>query len=154
MTKQTLLTIAVVLLLAMNGVTVWSLLRHPHRPPGPPPEERPKMLVIDRLGFSADQVAKYEQLISAHRQAIETNDMRLREAREALFNDLRHPDDAVRDSLANVIGGLQAAVERVNHDHFAQVRALCRPDQLPKFDALIGELSGFFGQRPPPGPRP
>ncbi len=113
-------------------------------------------MVIERLGFDDEQAVKYEELIAQHRQAIGENDRRIREAREALFDDLRTPVPTKRDSLANVIGGLQAAVERINHDHFGQVRALCRPEQLPKFDALIGELAGFFGQPPPPppGPRP
>lgn len=155
MTKQGLLSIAVVLLLAMNAATVWLLLRHPGHPPGPPPAQRPKMMVIERLGFDDDQVVKYEALIAQHRRAIGENDRRMREARVALFNDLRAPNDAVRDSIANVIGALQAAVERIHHDHFAQVRSLCRPEQLPEFDALIGELSDLFGQHPPPsGPRP
>lgn len=155
MTKQTLLSIAVGLLLAMNGVAVWLLLQRHDGPPGPPPEERPKRMVIERLGFDKDQVAKYEELITAHRRAIGENDRRMRAAREALFADLRSPVTNVRDSLANVIGGLQTEVERIHHGHFAQVRALCRPDQIPNFDALIGELAGFFGQRPPPhGPRP
>lgn len=154
MTKQGLLSIAVAVLLVMNVVTVWLLLRHPHRPPGPPPGGGPKMMVIERLGFDQEQAAKYEDLIVEHRRAIDENDRRMREARTALFNDLRAPNTAVRDSLANVIGGLQAEVERIHHDHFAQVRGLCHPDQVPKFDALIGELAGFFGQHPPPpGPR-
>lgn len=154
MTKQSLLSVAVLLLLALNGVTVWLLLQHPHRPPGPPPGGGPKMMVIERLGFDEDQVARYEELITEHRKNIGEHDRRMHEVRMALFNDLRAPNIAVRDSLANVIGELQAEVERIHHDHFAQVRALCHPDQVPKFDALIGELSDFFGQGPPPGPRP
>lgn len=153
MTRQGLLTVAVALLLVLNAITLWFLMRRPeHR--GIPPEDRPKMMVIERLGFDAEQVRKYEDLIAAHRKAIGEKDTRIREARMALFNDLQAPSEPARDSIANVIGALQVEVERIHHDHFAAVRTLCRPDQIPKFDTLIGELSGFFGQRPPPGHRP
>lgn len=154
MTKQRLLAIAVVLLLVLNGITVAMLLKGHHRPDGPPPEDRPKRMVIERLGLDEGQVERYEALIAQHRAAIGEKDGAIRAARTALFMDLREGNAAYRDSLITVITDLQASVERIHYDHFADVRALCRPDQRPKFDALIGELAGFFGAHRPRGPRP
>ncbi len=153
MTKQRLLSIAVALLIVLNGITLYLLFQGPHHH-GPPPEDRPKLLVIERLGFDAGQVKKYEDLIADHRAAIGALDQEIRKARTALFTDLRAPNYAKRDSLANVIAALQASVERMHHEHFTAVRALCRPDQIPKFDTLMGELSGFFGQHRREGPQP
>jgi hypothetical protein len=154
MTKQRLLAIAVTLLLVLNGITVAMLLKGHHPPDGPPPGDRPKVMVIERLGLDEGQVERYEALIAQHRVAIGEKDAAIRAARTALFTDLREVDASHRDSLVTVITDLQAAVERLHYDHFAEVRALCRPDQRPRFDALIGELSGFFGAQRPRGPRP
>lgn len=154
MTKQRLLTIAVIVLLLLNGITVALLLKGHHRPDGLLPEDRPKLMVIERLGFDEGQVEHYEALITAHRTAIGEKDAAIRTARTALFMDLQEGNNAHRDSLVAVVTDLQASVERIHYDHFADVRALCRPDQRPKFDALIGELAGFFGAHRPRGPRP
>ncbi len=154
MTKQRFLAIAVIVLLLLNSITVALLLRVHHRPDGPPPEDRPRLMVIERLGLDEGQVERYEALIAQHRAAIEEKDATIRTARTALFMDLREGTNAHRDSLIAVVTQQQASVERIHYDHFADVRALCRPDQQPKFDALIGELASFFGAHRPRGPRP
>ncbi len=155
MNKQRLLALAVIVLLLLNGAVIMLLLRErgPQRH-GVRPEDRPKMLVVERIGLDDDQVARYEVLIDAHRRAIAEKDKALGEARRALFEDLKATDAARRDSLVQVIATLQAEVERIHHAHFLEVRALCTPEQLPRFDALMGELSSFFGRSKPPGSRP
>ncbi|HRH38945.1 MAG TPA: hypothetical protein PK760_11395 [Flavobacteriales bacterium] len=154
MSKVRILSIAVVLLLVLNGITLAMLLRRHGPHDGVPPHERPKMMVIERIGFDADQVRAYEALILEHRKAIDAKDEELGNARRELFNDLQATDTARRDSLVQVIAHLQSEVELIHHAHFAEVRALCRPDQLPRFDAMIGELADFFGKPRPEGPRP
>lgn len=152
MTKQRLLAIALAVLLVLNGISVALLLRR-NGPPPPPRGDRPKTIVIERLGFDADQVKRYEELIARHRSIVDAKNRELLQAQQALFADLRMPDPAHRDSLAALIGRLQAEVQRAHYDHFAQVRALCRPDQLPRFDALTLDLSHIFQPPAPEGPR-
>ena len=137
MTRQVLLAVAVVVLLVLNGITLAMLFGGHHPPVGPPAKGGPKLIVIERLGFDPDQVARYEGLIVEHRATIDEKDAAIRAARIALFTDLREPSPLDRDSLITVITGLQASVERIHYDHFADVRALCRPEQLPKFDELV-----------------
>ena len=153
MSKVRILSIAVVLLLVVNGITLFMLLRHRGPHDGVPPRDRPKMMVIERIGFDDEQVRAYEVLIDRHRAAIIAQDEALGNARRDLFNDLAATDPARRDSIVQQIARLQAQVEMINHAHFAEVRALCKPDQLPRFDAMIGELASFFGKRRPEGPK-
>ena len=148
MTKERLLSFAVLVLLVLNGIAVFMLLRGSDRH-GPPPEDRPKQMVIDRLGFDLEQVKRYEALIDLHRVAIGEKDRVLRSVRAELFQALGSSSTTERDSLAHVIGEIQTTVERIHYDHFAALRALCKPEQLENFDALAEELSGFFGKHPP-----
>jgi len=154
MSKVRILSIALVLLLVLNGITLFMLVDHQGPNDGVPPRDRPKMMVMERTGFDTDQVRAYEALIDRHRAAILSQDEALGYARRDLFNDLRAADPVRRDSIVQRIAALQAQVEMINHAHFAEVRALCKPDQLPRFDAMIGELASFFGKRRPEGPRP
>ncbi len=153
MSKVRILYIALVLLLVLNGITLFMMLGQHGPPDGVPPRDRPKMMVIERIGFGADQVRAYEALIDNHRAAIREQDEALGNARRDLFNDLSSTDITRRDSIVHRIAALQAQVEMINHAHFAEVRALCNPDQLSRFDAMIGELASFFGKRRPEGPR-
>ncbi|MBL0043946.1 MAG: hypothetical protein IPP33_05895 [Flavobacteriales bacterium] len=97
MTKERLLSFAVLLLLVLNGITVFMLLRGSDRH-GPPPEDRPKQMVIDRLGFDVEQVKRYEALIDLHRVAIGEKDRALRSVRVELFHALGSSSTTERDS--------------------------------------------------------
>jgi hypothetical protein len=50
----------------------------------------------------------------------------------------------------NEIAFIQKEIEAVTFHHFQQVRTLCRPEQLPQFDAIILEAIGMMGPPPPP----
>ena len=39
---------------------------------------------------------------------------------------------------------LQKEVEMINYDHFSDIRALCRPDQMDNFNTLAQELAQIF----------
>ena len=154
MTKQRLLGAALALLVVLNIATLFLLARRPAHPDGPPPEDRPMHLVIERLQLTDDQVAAYRELIAAHRASIGHIEQEMRSVRGRLFQGIGAADVAQRDSLTARIATLQAEIERTHVDHFAAVRALCRQEQLARFDALMAELSEHFGRRPPRGPRP
>lgn len=152
MTRTRLLSIAVVVLVLLNMTTLGVLLfREP-----PHPEHRkhegPKAIIIERLKFDKGQVASYEELIRDHRGRIDELDQRMMELRGRLY-DVNDPQSA--DSIIYLIGETQGEIERVHTDHFGRIRTLCRPDQLPLFDALTKDLAGYFrpGPRPPKGPR-
>lgn len=147
MTRTRLLSIAVVVLVLMNMATLGVLFfREP-----PHPEHRkhegPKAIIIERLKLDEGQVASYEELIRDHRSKIDELDKRMMELRARLY-DVNDPQSA--DPIIDLIGETQGEIERVHTDHFGRIRALCRPDQLPSFDALTKDLAGCFRPGPPP----
>ncbi len=147
MTRTRLLSIAVLVLVLLNMATLAALFfrKAPH------PEHRkhqgPKAIIIERLKFDEGQVALYEELIRDHRSRIDELDKRMMELRGRLY-DVSDPQSA--DPIIDLIGETQGEIERIHTDHFGRIRALCRADQLPLFDALTKDLAGYF--RPGPAP--
>ncbi|WP_051054130.1 periplasmic heavy metal sensor [Fibrella aestuarina] len=158
MNQTRLLTWAVAGLLLLNlGTLGYLALRprglHPPRPgtPGGPPPDGPATLIIDRLQFDEGQQARYRTLVRQHQQA----SARLAEASTNLYQryykllSQAQPDTAAAQALSSQIAANQRAVAELNFAHFAQIRALCRPDQLPAFVRLLDDLTHLF--RNPPG---
>ncbi len=146
MTRTRLLSIAVVALVVLNLTTLGVLFfRRPPHPHGR--HEGPRAIIIERLQLDADQVKVYEGLIRDHRGKIEELDRHMLELRGRLY-DAEYPLSA--DSIISLIGETQSTIERTHTDHFARIRAICRPDQLPLFDSMTKDLAGFFRNGPPP----
>jgi hypothetical protein len=151
MTRTRLLSIAVVVLVLLNMTTLGVLLfREP-----PHPEHRkhegPKAIIIERLKFDKGQVASYEELIREHRSKVDELDGRMMELRGSLY-DVNEGRSA--DSIIYLIGETQGEIERIHTDHFGRIRALCRADQLPLFEALTKDLASYFRPGPPPPKEP
>ena len=152
MTRTRLLSIAVVALVLLNLTTLGVLFFR--KPPHPEHGKHggPKAVIIERLKFDDDQVTAYEELIKDHRRKIDALDERMMELRGRLYG--AH-DALPKDSLIAMIGTTQGEIERTHADHFGLIRVLCKPDQLPLFDAMTKDLAGYFrpGQPPPGGHR-
>jgi len=158
MSKMKLLSIAVLGLLLLNFGTLAFLFlnKPPHPPMGPGPgEEGPKRIIIERLGFDKEQVAQYEQLIDEHRKTIRELDGQIRETKNNLYATLSSASQSNKDSLQTRLGEIQKQIETTHYSHFADIKKLCRPDQLKKFDELTRDLARFFapGRNHPPPPK-
>ncbi len=146
-------------LLLSNGMLVWYILRNgDHHPPRPPLNERihrgPRDLIIKRLGFDDEQVAKYDELINWHRHEIDDADRKVIYLKNALYLGLTKSGDATKtDSLIDEITGVKKHIEEVHYKHFLDIRALCKPDQRAEFDELTRDMSSLFapagGQKTP-----
>lgn len=155
MTKIRQLTIAVVGLLLINvGLLAFLLVNKP----GPPPDagsqlgdKGPKQVIIEKLDLNPEQIAAYGRLIDGHRNTIQKLTGKVRTTRNKLYATLAD-DTSGADSLITQLGLLQIAIETTHYRHFAEIRKLCRPNQLGKFRQLTSELSSYFG--PPKGPPP
>lgn len=151
MTKTRLLSAVALVLLLANLVMVSRMYlerRHPTAHHGAPPHGGPRNIIIDRLRLDQAQTEAYDRLIEGHRASIRRLDHEMLEARSALYTGLG--GSVPTDSLMGRIAALQLEVERTHVMHFADIRALCRADQLPLFDSMTHDLAGYFGPHRPP----
>lgn len=150
MNKDTFYRIIIAGLLISNVLLVIFAL-NPSRPRGFDPD-RPRNIIIGRLKLDDEQVRLYDVLIQAHRAEIAAKDREIMRCKSALYEYLaQDKGPAPLDSLSEQIGELQQEIEKIHYAHFSEIRALCRPDQLPAFDALSRDIAGIFN---PTHPRP
>ena len=163
MDKTKLLTIAVIGLLLLNfGILAKMMMQHPPRPEGGPNggphhgpgQGGPKMIIIERLNFDEAQQKQYEVLIQEHRHSMDSlNDESLKMKNE-LYSLLKENNDPkLSDAIIIQIAENQKQIEMVNFDHFKKIRSICKQEQIPAFNNLLGELTKLFSpEGPPHGP--
>jgi len=147
MNRSKLLTLAVIGLLVLNlGTLAFVFLRSPSHEHRPPHGEGPKSIIIERLGFDETQQKDYEIIIHEHRGKTHELQQLSRELHEELFSLLKEKADykVKTDSLIELISLNQKAVDNLNFDHFQKIKAICKGEQLEKFNALAGDLARLF----------
>lgn len=157
MSKIRLLSIGAGLLLALNIVLLFVLTKNSGQPligRRPHDPDRPKKVIIKRLQFDEEQVKKYQVLIDGHRRDVSNLERQIRTTKNKLYLTLTDDSHAGKDSLENHLVMLNKKMEEVHYNHFADIRALCQPQQLQFFKELTQELAFFFAQErkmsPPP----
>lgn len=151
MKKITFLTIVVIVLILLNIVVlgfVFTKENHPSLPEGRRPE--PKDIIIKKLHFDEAQQEKYKAEITKHRKEIRELDKAIRENKHKLYDLLATTyTEQQKDSLIGVIVDNQRKVEETHFNHFQDIKAICKPDQLEYFNELTRELPKLFApQRP------
>lgn len=159
MNKNRILILSIILLLLANIATLatyWfnRLQKHPAPAHGP---GKAAAFLENSVGFDEGQKRQYAALITEHRQQTEGLREDVRKSKETLFSLLKIeplPDSLLTRASAEAAKAMQE-IDLVTFRHFKKVRALCRPDQLPAFDRVIGEVLAMMSRRPgPPGNMP
>jgi Spy/CpxP family protein refolding chaperone len=152
MNKTKLLGIAVVGLLLLNlGTLALMLFKHngPNPQGFPPPGEGPKKIIIERLSFNEDQQKQYEVIIIDHKAKMKELNRQSRELHDELYSLLMvstiEKDKA--DSIIQKIADNQKELDKLNFDHFQKIKAICKNDQLEKFNGLVLDLTHLFGPK-------
>lgn len=141
---QKLLTISVVFLLLLNGgIIAYLFLSKTGRPEG---KRMPREIVIEKLIFDENQIIAYEKIIRQHQQQIRSIDDSIRLSKNELYlllNENSRSNNR-KDSLFETLAHLQKQIEQTHYNHFVEIKAICRNEQLEDFKELTEELSGIF----------
>lgn len=147
MNKRTFFILLIIALVASNAFLIYNQMQHGFSP------DKPRDIIIKRLGFDDKQIEQYQVLINAHRSQMRVQDSTMKVLRNKLYHQLLAPNDGrVMDSLYAQIGAEQVKLEQINLHHFADIKALCRVDQQDSFNQLVNDLAGIFSLRKPPPP--
>lgn len=149
MTTNRKLTIGIIGLLVINLIVV-SFLMSGHKKGNTTNNERregPAQIIIKKLDFDEAQVASLNILKETHIKNVRSKDEEIREIKKTIFNSLGDDEGVNIDSLSTIIGGIQKDIEIAHYQHFLRIKALCREDQLPKFNELSKELSKIFSRK-------
>jgi protein CpxP len=158
MNKTKFLIILVLLLLVLNAVTLFFLLGKKDSPKNRPGGGRPySEYLTKKLNLDTTQVAQLKELRDKHKQELGElwkEDRQLQEAKFVLLKE-GSTDSLKLDSLLTLIVANKKKFELAFHNHFLQIRALCRPDQVELFNNTLDEMKkrrtqGFGGDKKGP----
>ena len=91
------------------------------------------------MAFSKDQLHLYDSLNIQHRLKMKSLFDEIRKDKELQFKKLTAAafNDTAISNTAELSSNKQSAVELAIFYHFKNIRDLCTPQQLPKFDSLF-----------------
>ena len=148
MNKTKLLTFAVIALFIINILTISFLFFKK----GPKPNEvnrpKPREIVINKLGFDAQQIKTYELLIDEHKSNIGELDEKIKKAKNDLYHQLALTDNKeTTDSILNALSKYKSQIEILHYNHFLDIKKICKPEQLDSYNDLTMELAKIFAPK-------
>ncbi len=142
MNKYKFLILVIIGLLLSNGVLFFMLIKSHQRKGGP------KNIIIDKFHFDKEQIKNYEVYIQQHRKATNNNEETMNKLRSNLFKQLKYEQDTAKvDSLILIIAKQQYIAEKINYNHFLEIKRLCKPSQQKDFDELTNEIAHLFSPK-------
>jgi len=154
MRKEFFYRIVILALLLLNFgilVFIWQA-RYEGRLPMPPDGVgNPAQLIIERLHLDEQQQKQFDVMREAHHSKMMDIQHDSRKLHDELFDLLKadQVDTEKSNALIQQIQSLETEKEHVTFDHFAQLRAILRPDQKMAFNGLIKDLLRQMGGPPP-----
>ena len=142
--NRNLILVIAALLLTNIAVLAYFLWLKPHKPKGPPDKPRVDMpsRLRDSIGFNDAQVAEYLKLREEQRTKMGTMYDEMRKAKDNLFKLLSdsNASDSLIGKASDVIAEKQKALDVSTFNHFKRIRALCTPEQQPRYDTMIQRM--------------
>ncbi len=136
------LSIIAILLVANIAMVAFFLLKKDKDRHDKPRVDRRTMIsnfLKTEIGFDTVQLQQYDTLSIRHKESMKTMFDSLRGAKDKQFKRLTEGNfsDSVMIEVADHSAINQKAMELKMFNHLKNVRLLCNPDQLPKFDSLF-----------------
>lgn len=102
----------------------------------------------NEIAFSAGQLVQYDSISNRHRDSIKTMFEKLRGNKGLQFKQLVAGDfsDSVITAVAEQSAASQKMMELRMFNHLKNIRLLCTPEQLPKFDSLFVKVLNRRGE--------
>lgn len=142
--RQKWLLVLVGILLATNIITLAVFWFNKKPAKDNAQQQRPRMgqFIVDQMKFDSTQEKAYwvmrDSLVNNQRPVWDS----IRAARKRFYDLVNHssPKDSLLELRAGDIMKYQRQLDLITLNHFKQVRTLCHPDQVQKFDTVIQEI--------------
>ncbi|ARV14004.1 hypothetical protein [Polaribacter sp. SA4-12] len=149
--KSKLLPIIIFLLILLNGVLIFMLVKKPQDRFN---QNSKRNFLTQELQFSEDQTMQFNEFERVHRDAMMEIEEQVRAQKDVLFSSFQK-EDINLDSLTTKIGLLQGKKDSEVFRFFKKVRGLCTLEQSKNFDEIIkkalrGGQGGPGGEGRPP----
>lgn len=150
-------------MLLMNGVLIFLLLQKPMGPPkrsasGPNKLGNVKELIHKQLEFDDNQIRQFEVLAKEHFEGLRAVSRKQKDVARRYFSQLKESetDTALTQSLLDELQLIESEKLILTFSHFEDIKALCTPEQLSRFDSIVDEMMVILlndQRNMPPPPR-
>jgi len=132
--------VAILLLSNIAMLTYFVWMKHPAKNVHSERQRSPVSAFLEKqVGFNSQQMEEFEKLRQQHRQKIRPLFENLRLAKMEFYQLLK--DTTVGDSIlhqkASVVGERQKQLDLQAFQNFRDIRAICTPEQKPRYDSLV-----------------
>jgi len=105
-------------------------------------------MLIARLGLDPEQILAFDELRANYQQQTQDQRTRLSTLRAGVVTELMRdkPDNAILLSYATQIGEAEALLKGQTLMYMAELKKLCKPDQIEAFAEVVSDL--LIGQAP------
>lgn len=102
------------------------------------------------VGFTAEQMGVFEPKKKNFLDSLRHQYANIKQTKEEFYRYMYDPStpDSVLNAKANVIGEQQKQLDLFVIRHFKDVRKMCSPEQLPKYDSLLPTIIERMTVRP------
>jgi len=145
--KTQVLIFIIVILLLVNIAMVFSFgMKQPERDEkNNDRQRRPNPIAFtlkEKVGFSQQQMEQIDQLKKQHREKMHLLFEDIRKAKITFYSNVNNAEinEKAIEELSVNIGKKQQAIELQAFRNFRDIRALCTPEQLPKYDSLMPQV--------------
>jgi protein CpxP len=120
----------------------------------PNPAETKKPGFTEKLkndvGFTPEQIAVFEPKKKVFWKRMRERFDEIKKTKETFYHQMYDPaiPDSTLESYADVIGKQQKELDLQVIRHFRDIRKMCTPEQLPKFDSLLPPIIERMTARP------
>lgn len=108
---------------------------------------RPKELIIERLGFEEMQISDFEGLVVEHFTEVRKVQSEIRVYKQEINSDLLLENPEMNDSLNNLLSNCFKKMEELHFKHMRDIKDICNPEQKLIFNKMVPELGEIFGPR-------
>lgn len=101
-----------------------------------------KKVLKDSIGFTDAQVAMYDTMGSRHKDIMKPMFSTIQAHKDSFYKLLMQPgpSDSLRQSFLDKIAQDQRMIDERIFNHFYELRAMCTPDQQPRFDTVMQKM--------------
>ncbi len=142
--NRSLVSIIIFLLISNIAILIFFLCLSDGRKGFHGKEDRNTVSVFlqKEIGFNKQQMDEYQKLRATHMQSVKPLFDDIRSAKESFYNLLyiNNVADSTVNKAAAVIGEKQMVLDMQMFSLFKNVRNLCTPQELPKFDSLFKKV--------------
>lgn len=114
---------------------------HPHK------EYRKSGHIFEEIGWDSSQEKAFEEARDRHHMAMRSYIDEQLEIRKELFALIGSEENPKVAALTQKLGKVRERFERVTFEHFREVRAICKEDQIEQFDSLVQNLGPMLGSQ-------